>query len=938
MKGPLSIPIPAAAPTLHDITDTRPPPPRPQVEVFGSPPDMEGNIDLPIALRRARRSSSALRVSTSTVQSSKPEHSPASSSGLPTPADSTDSIASTPRGRGRPRKKVRFSDPGPALDQLLSSVSSSTGLTPMVRRTSLAAPKRRHSTPVKPSSTPAGSRRGSGLGLDNPSSPFSGDVTIVPLRQVLDGRVKRRIRRNGLSEEMNTIHAEKKRRSAELQRLKNDLAYKDAEIVQLRESQQRLRDSQRQHTQETCASDPDETIDTVVGDTERIFDLEREVADLRRQLLGRSPRAGAPNISDHTPRHDWTMAARDPFAAEDYSMMDVGSFPADHSANGDDDDDDDDVFGDMTMADLHCSTPSRSTIKGAPVTGAGSFPTPPATSPLAAMAPCTPNSLRSPTPRSNSSSVQASLPDPDKQVLEEELTSLQLEVAKITTTLKSYQSLATRVSEKMAAFTTTTPALADSDAIVAAIAANPSSPDPVLEARITTLLTTVSDRSAALLSLSSSLSNLGFQGSDAGEIIASLASAFRTARLELEYLTPGEVTLPLTSAGAAVLDLLLARLRDLSKRTREDESAIDEYHAQELSLRKQLAARVDIADDLGKEVASLKADLSARDATVAELQVGLDRLKGAAAGYARDVAELEKLVERLETQRLAALDECEQRLQDSARDKEDELAASAAENEVVVGALEAKLAASAADKVAAVDALEAKLAASAAEKDAAVSALEANLAAAVAQAGDLRAALATAGADAALAAQTHADETRALNADHGRQLALRDARVVELRAEVERVSEALRAAHETVVRLRADADRLEDRLCDEQDAAVAAVDAMKAQLEMVVAMGQQFLTAATPKAAARPPRSTPSSALGGGAGALDATPTPAVRPGGLFDAGKARRRSSSVASLGDDAESPAGPAPASPTRTTKRRRYDSGLGFLDEEEVNASMT
>ncbi|KAL8376944.1 hypothetical protein RB595_007869 [Gaeumannomyces hyphopodioides] len=888
---------------------------------------MEDNTDLPIALRRARRSSSALRISTSTVHSSKPEHSPASSSCLPTPADSTDSIASTPRKRGRPRKKVRFSDPGPALDQLLSNVSSSsTGLTPMVRRTSLAAPKRRHSTPARPSSAPAGSRRGSGLGLDSSSSPFGGDVTIVPLRQVLDGRVKRRIRRNGLSEEMNTIHAEKKRRSAELQRLKNDLAYKDAEIVQLRESQQRLRDSQRQQTQETSASDPDETIDTVVGDTERIFDLECEVADLRRQLLGRSSRTGVPDVSDHTPRHNWTLVARDPFAAEDYSMMDAGSFPADHSANGDDDDDedDDDVFGDVTMADLHCSTPSRSTIKGAPVTGASSFPTPPATSPLAAMAPCTPNSLRSPTPRSNSSSVQASLPDPEKQVLEEELTSLQLEVAKITTTLKSYQSLATRVSEKMAAFTPTTPALADSDAIVAAIAANPCSPDPVLEARITALLTTVSDRSAALLSLSSSLSNLGFQGSDAGEIVASLASAFRTARLELEYLTPGEVTLPLTSAGAAVLDLLLARLRDLSKRTREDESAIDEYHAQELSLRKQLAARVDIADDLGKEVASLKANLSARDAAVAELQVGLDRLKGAAAGYARDAAELEKLVERLETQRLAALDECEQRLQDSARDKEDELAASAAEKDAAVGALEAKLAASAA------------------EKDAAVSSLEAKLAAAVAEAGDLRMALATAGADAALAAQAHADETHALNAethalsaDHGRQLALRDARVAELRGEVERVNEALRAAHETIARLRADAERLEDRLCDEQDAAMSAVDAMKAQLEMVVAMGQQFLTTATPKAA-RTSRSAPGSAL---RGVVDAAPASAVRPGGLFDAGKARRRSSSGASLADDAgeshASPAGPAPASPTRTTKRRRYDSGLGFLDEEEVNA---
>lgn len=69
---------------------------------------------------------------------------------------------------------------------------------------------------------------------------------------------------------MNTIQAEKKRRTAELQRLKRDLAYKDAEILQLRESQQRLREIQRQQPQEDPAFDPDETGDTVVGDTEEI--------------------------------------------------------------------------------------------------------------------------------------------------------------------------------------------------------------------------------------------------------------------------------------------------------------------------------------------------------------------------------------------------------------------------------------------------------------------------------------------------------------------------------------------------------------------------------------------------------------------------------------------------------------------------------------------
>lgn len=855
---------------------------------------MQGSTDLPIALRRPRRSSAGLQLNTTAATTTKRDHSPPEPSYLPTP---TDSNASTPRKRGRPRKKVRFSDPGPAGDHSLPDESPlSTGLTPMVRRTSLAAPRRRHSTPGRPSGASAGSGRSPGPSLACFSSPFSGEVTFVPLRQVLDGRVKRRIRRNGLSEEMNSIHAEKKRRVAELQRLRDELNFKDAEILQLRQTQQRLKEQQRQQQQQhTPDLDPDETIDTVVGDTERIFELEHEVAGLRRQLSQQiSGAVGGADATEHSEHHDWTMAARDPFSKEDYSMMDVGSFLPDR-----DDDEDDDMFGDVTMADLHCSTPSRSSRKTARETGAGSFPTPPATSPLA-MAPITPSSLRFSTPRSHTA-VQAALPDPEKQELEDELSSLQLEVAKITTTLKAYQSLASRVSARMSSFTPTTTAMTDEEAIAAAAAANPSSPEPALEARLTALLTTVSDRAAALGSLSSSLSDLGFPGSDAGEIVTSLKAAFRAARLELEYLTPGEVALPLTSAGAAVLDLLLVRLRDFAKRAREDESTIDEYHAQELSLRQQLGARVDTARLLDKEVSSLRGDLAARDATVAELQIGLDRLKGAAASYARDVSELEKLVERLETKRLAALDECELRLQDSESTHQGELEEAAA------------------------------------AKDAAVAALEAKLAAALAEAGELRVSLAGASADAAMAAKTHEDATRSLNGSHGKQLALRDARVAELKGEVERVNGALRAAHDTIARLRADAERLKGRLRDEKDAAKTAVDAMRAELERVVAMGHEFLAATPTKgkdASANKKAGSSSSAqkAGGSAtkGGNEGMPVSVIRPGGLFDAGRTRRRSGSGAGMVDEMAV----SPVSASKSKKRRRYDSGLGFLDEEDVD----
>ncbi|KAI6360056.1 hypothetical protein MCOR25_006863 [Pyricularia grisea] len=546
------------------------------------------------------------------------------------------------------------------------------------------------------------------------------------------------------------------------------------------------------------------------------------------------------------------------------------------------------------MAELQCSTPSRraGSRKTANETAAASFPSPPATSPLARGLQ-TPSSLRFCSIPESHVGVQTSLPDPEKQQLEEELASLQVEVSKLTAALKSYQSLAVRVSDRMSLVNVSTTTVTAPEAITDA------SPEPAIEARLADLLTTVSDRTAALNSLSTSITDLGFPGSDAGEMLISMASAFRTARLELEYLTPGEITLPLSSAGAAVLDLLLARLRDLSKRAREDEATIDEYHAQELSLRQQLSARVDVSGELAAEVQNLKKQLEDRDSKVEELQVGLDRVKGAAASYTRDIAELEKLAERVEAQRIAALDECE----------------------LLRGAATAK--------DAEVD--EARRA-----HDAAIVELETKLATLLVEAGDLRVRLANAEADAAGAQIRYVDQTRKLNIAHGRQLALRDARVAELRIEVDRVNGALRAAHGTVCQLRVEKSKLEGRVEDEKTAAKKAVDAMKEELERVVQMSREFL-ASTPKdkksessSSSRSSRysRTPSARK---SQQFDGMPTTVVRPGGLFDAAKTRRRSSM--SEGEDPGVAVSPEAGS-AKGKKRRRYDSGLGFLDEEDVD----
>ncbi|KAI1372175.1 hypothetical protein F4677DRAFT_433181 [Hypoxylon crocopeplum] len=695
----------------------------------------------------------------------------------------TNVSSNTSRTPSKPRskKRVRFSDPGPEIER--HDASSTTGLTPMVRRSSLgAAPspkRRRHSTPLPRRSHPEEEEdelHGDGSGNGN-------EVRFLSLRQVLDDRVKRRIRRNGLSEEMNTINQEKRRRAqdhkAELERLRDELTEKDQEIERLQNT-------------------------TLIQDTGRILELEHEIETLRNELHNRSTRVD----DEQTQNYDWTLAARDPFSD---SYMD-----------------DDEGFGDTTMADLVCSTPSKTRASA-------SFPTPPCTSPTVPATPCSMRRGAPVTPQSHHIGVQASFPDPEKAALEVELGSLRLELTKLTQVLESHEALKARIANKLAASTP----------------AKPEDDSKDVEAHLDTVLQNLSDRTAALLDLNSSLSALGFPGNDAGEIITSLTSAFRSARLELEYLTPGELALPLSSRGNEVLDLVLARLRDLARRAQEDEDAIDEYHALELSLRQQLGARVDAMD-------GLRVTLRERDDRIAELEVGVDRLKGAAEGYRRDVAELEALVQRLEDEGKAAE------------------AALRSEVDGVRGELT--------------------------DSKASVAELEAKLASVREQAESFKTQLAALQKRKAL-------EVRALNKYHGTALAVRDARVVELRRGIDEVNKSLHEAHTAVQQLRVENLGLSRRVDDEKRRAKDAVDSMKAELERVVRMSSELL--ATPKKAGPNVMTRRSTRSSGGEERESRSTTPEgspIRPGAYL--------SGELAKVGKG----------------KKRKYDSGLGLLDEDE------
>ncbi|KAL7619699.1 hypothetical protein AAE478_010241 [Parahypoxylon ruwenzoriense] len=778
--------------------------------------------DLPIALRRTPRSNIGGRAGSADPRRSET-------------ANRAGQISARTPSKPRSKKRVRFSDPGPEIkhrDDASSVTSSSTGLTPMVRRTSLGvapSPKRRRrSTPLPRLHGEVDDEEDELCGDGGSSSSTissSNEVRFLSLRQVLDDRVKRRIRRNGLSEEMNVINEGKRRRAqeqrAEVQRLRDELAQKDGEIEKLHNT-------------------------TTIHDTDRILELEREIESLKSELSSRAGSdsgGGGGGDDDQTQGYDWALTPREP-----YSDSYMG-------------DDYDTAFGDATMADLVCSTPSK---KRRSVSG--SFPTPPCTSPTIPDTPCSIRRGPPMTPQSHIA-VQASLPDPEKEALEAELGSLRVELTKLTEALESHAAFKARIADKITAAQApmTEPEAKDR---------NPNDVD--VEAHLDSVLQALSDRTAALLELNSSLSSLGFAGRDAGEIVSSLVSAFRSARLELEYLTPGEIALPLSSRGAEVLDLMLNRLRDLARRVREGEDAVDEYHALELSLRQQLGARVGAMDDMKQERERDQSQLREKNERIKDLEVGIERLKGAAEGYRRDIGELETLVQKLEDEGRAA---------------------------------------------------EARLQAEVDGPKAATAELETKLAAVRDQTETLKTQLAR-----------KAAEIRALNKYHGTALAVRDARVLELRRGLDGVRDELHEAHATIQRLRVENVSLGRRVEDERKrAAQVVVDSVKAELERVLSgmsSGSTPLLGTTPRK--------------GEASADDDDDNVSVAK---KKSNKKRERDSSVGVDDDEGEEEKVEDAASTTpdgsprrgsylsgelaktgKGKKRRRYDSGLGFMDEDE------
>ena len=217
--------------------------------------------DRPIAVRRKRRIStlSASSVDGCSVQKTE---------------ETTQQPTVTAKTPIKAKKRVRFSDPNSEPSQS----SPATGLTPYLKQASFDS-GRQSPTPSSPRVRMIAPRRLSlpaqlSKSLPSPSlspspGPLSGEIQFEPLRQVLDARTKRRVRRHGLSEELNDILAVRKEKTKwkqEIQELKSQLAcVKQAEC--------------KEHSEK-------ESEDKQISD--RVQELEHQIEDMREQARERS--------------------------------------------------------------------------------------------------------------------------------------------------------------------------------------------------------------------------------------------------------------------------------------------------------------------------------------------------------------------------------------------------------------------------------------------------------------------------------------------------------------------------------------------------------------------------------------------------------------------------------------------------------------------------
>ncbi|KAI9739582.1 MAG: hypothetical protein M1834_006300 [Cirrosporium novae-zelandiae] len=521
----------------------------------------------PIALRRKRRSSAlSSPYSSSKYPQAHQQRSKPSNHDITTPSKRTN-------------KRVRFSDPGPSL---------STGLTPAIRRTSLNAPgrKMRSMSSVSPCRggapkiprTPRTPRRRASLPpvfhLPGMPTAATGEIQFTPIRQVLDERVKRRLRRNGLSDEINAMEHEKYEKKREVSGLRQKIQEKDKKLEEL-EMEVEVGRQMRIELDENTESE----------EHRKMLELRREVDSLREQL-----RATSYVSPEGDGRHSHASIDPDQMQ-EDFNIADTED----------------------TYEPFEESSPCK---QSSPCQRAASH---------------------------EDAQVQASFSSPHH---ESEIFRLEHEIE------MSRRENANILSKWRNTFSSGLEGSLEVDSL-----------DSLMEEIQKILLAArgrAEDAEAAVEMLKKEISTLGFSGHAAEDVLRILSQQFRSARLELERIRPGET--PNGFDNYTLLQTLVEHLWKLYHQIQVGKSDIEQLKAQETALKGQFNAALVKLEGSAVKFNELQDRLNVRTTRleeahemIAELKKendererNADRLQQALKGYRDEVSGLERLVMKME--------------------------------------------------------------------------------------------------------------------------------------------------------------------------------------------------------------------------------------------------------------------------------------------------
>ncbi|KAI9672412.1 MAG: hypothetical protein M1829_004490 [Trizodia sp. TS-e1964] len=513
----------------------------------------------PLAVRRKRRGSSSTSV---------PKNN-GTPSGLP---DEQNNILLTPR---KVKKRVRFSDPGPELID-----RNSSGLTPAIRRYSLNCFKEPISqdtamNPISPQVLST-SKRISSLDFSRSGSPPSGIIQFEPFRQVLSDRTKRRIRRNNLSEELNSIEHEKrevsKQRKDEVKRLKEEVLDQGLKLTALSQQLDLARRSSE------CAQLPPQHLQSYTALSGRHFEPE--------------DRSGVDIDSDMWSNYD----------GDSHMMDDPGAEPH--------------------------STPFQ-------ISNMDSFET---TSTI-------------PVLFNTQASTQVNLPDPNTQ---NQLSALNESIHNLNAALERSKTNEDRLAAKLLPYLPAPNSLTSDQVAI----------EDALDNVITQLVLAKSkakNSSTIVSALNAEILSLGFSGKDTDEMLQTIRDQFRQARLELEYIEPGETVISFDNN--RLLSLLVDRIRTLLRRNLENKEEFSKQMQQHHDTLKGANSEALAASNKAIE---LQEELNTQIRSNGSLQRALE-------GYRTEVKGLEKLITKMEAQHEDFERQCQMERDEAVADLEGKL-------------------------------------------------------------------------------------------------------------------------------------------------------------------------------------------------------------------------------------------------------------------------